>query len=122
MGLLDSFLGKSKDGKQQAKVNWIPLNNISQLDDVVEASKTNKVIVFKHSTRCSISASVLNKFEKKIGEDYQLYFLDLISNRDVSNAVAEKFNIVHESPQLLLIENGEVIQYDSHYGILELNL
>lgn len=122
MGLLDSFLGKNKEGNEGAKVNWIPLTNISQLDDVVEVSKGNKVIIFKHSTRCSISASVLNKFEKKIGDSYQLYFLDLISYRGISNAIADKFNVLHQSPQALLIENGEVTQYDSHYGILDLDL
>ena len=121
MGLLDSFLGKNREEKEGAKVNWIPLTNISQLDDIVEVSKTNKVIIFKHSTRCSISASVLNKFEKKIGEDYQLYFLDLISHRDISNEIANRFNVVHQSPQVLLIENSEVTQHDSHYGILDIN-
>ncbi|MDO3695503.1 bacillithiol system redox-active protein YtxJ [Wenyingzhuangia sp. chi5] len=120
MGLLDSFLGKNKEENKDAKVNWIPLTDISQLDDVVKASKNNKVVIFKHSTRCSISASVLNKFEKKIGDSYQLYFLDLISYRDISNAIADKFNVVHQSPQAIFLENEKVVQHDSHYGILDL--
>ncbi|ANW96485.1 general stress protein [Wenyingzhuangia fucanilytica] len=123
MGLLDSILGKNKGEKQEGNVvKWIPLTAVSQLDNIVEVSKTNKAIIFKHSTRCSISASVLNKFEKKIGEGYQLYFLDLINHRDVSNAIAEQFNIVHESPQAILLENGKVSQQASHYEILELDL
>ncbi|MGY5356113.1 bacillithiol system redox-active protein YtxJ [Wenyingzhuangia sp. IMCC45467] len=122
MGLLDSFLGKNKEEKKDTNsVNWIPLTNINQLDEVIASSKTNKVVVFKHSTRCSISTSVLNKFEKQIGEGYKLYFLDLIRFRDISNEIASRFNVVHQSPQAIFIENEKVVQHDSHYGILELS-
>ncbi len=118
MGLFNKILGSKEEAK--AKVNWIELTSVAQLDDAVAASKDSKVVIFKHSTRCSISASVLNKFEKQIGEEYKLYFLDLIAHRDISAAIAEKFNVVHQSPQALFLENGEVTQHDSHYSILEL--
>ncbi|MGY5352754.1 bacillithiol system redox-active protein YtxJ [Wenyingzhuangia sp. IMCC45533] len=120
MGFFDKILGSKDNASSASKVNWIELTNVSQLDEVVEASKTSKVIIFKHSTRCSISASVLNKFEKQVGDDYQLYFLDLIAHRDISAAIAEKFNVVHQSPQAIFVESGKVTQQDSHYGILEL--
>lgn len=123
MGLLDSILGKNKgEENNKSKVDWHPITNVAQLDEIVEVSKTNKVVIFKHSTRCSISASVLNKFEKQIGDEYSLYFLDLIVHRDISAAIAEKFNVVHQSPQAIFLKDGKVTQHDSHYGILELDL
>ncbi len=121
MGFFDKILGSKSDNKNAAsKVNWIELTNVAQLDEALEASKTEKVVLFKHSTRCSISAGVLNKFEKQIGEGYKLYFLDLIAHRDISAAIAGKFGVVHQSPQAIFLENGKVTQHDSHYSILEL--
>jgi len=122
MGFFDKILGSKSKEESTRKPNWVELSSVAQLDEVVEASKTEKVILFKHSTRCSISASVLNKFEKKIGEESKLYFLDLIAHRDISAAIAEKFNVVHQSPQAIVLENGKVSQHDSHYGILDLTL
>lgn len=123
MGLFNKILGGNKtEEKQEAKESkWNALVSVGQLDEIVEASKAKKAVIFKHSTRCSISSSVLNKFEKQIGEEYQLYYLDLIAYREVSNAIAEKFGVVHQSPQALILEDGKVTQHDSHYGILELD-
>lgn len=123
MGLFNNILGNNKSEKKDKVskgVKWVALTEFAQLDEIVEASKTQKVVLFKHSTRCSISASVLNKFEKQIGDEYKLYFLDLITYRDLSAAIAERFQVVHQSPQAIFIENGKVTQHDSHYGILEL--
>ncbi|NJB82356.1 bacillithiol system redox-active protein YtxJ [Wenyingzhuangia aestuarii] len=121
MGFFDKILGSKSEGEQKtSKVKWNELTTVAQLEEVVAASKENKVVIFKHSTRCSISASVLNKFEKQIGEGYTLYFLDLIAHRDISAAIADKFKVVHQSPQAIFLENGKVTQQDSHYGILEL--
>ncbi len=121
MGLFDKILGgKSSGAKEQTKVDWNELTSVDQLNSVVESSQNSKAIIFKHSTRCSISASVLNKFEKQVGEGHQLYFLDLIAHRDISAAISDKFKVVHQSPQAIVLEKGEVIQHDSHYGILDL--
>lgn len=123
MGLFNKILGnnKSEGSQENSKVQWIPLTSTKQLNEAAEASDDQKVILFKHSTRCSISASVLNKFEKQVGEGYKLYYLDLIAHRDISAAIAEKFNVVHQSPQAIVLENGKVTQHDSHYGILDLD-
>lgn len=125
MGFFDKILGNDKPVEQKENKNtnskWTFLTEVAQLDEVLEASKAKKTIIFKHSTRCSISSSVLNKFEKKIGEEYKLYFLDLIAHRDISAAIAEKFQVVHQSPQAIVLEGGKVTQHDSHYGILELD-
>lgn len=122
MGFFDKILGSKNTEESKSKPNWVELTSVGQLDEAAEASKTQKVILFKHSTRCSISASVLNKFEKMVGEEHKLYFLDLIAHRDISAAIAEKFNVVHQSPQAVVLENGKVTQHDSHYGILDLTL
>jgi len=99
-------------------MNWITLNNISQLDEIKSAQGYS--ILFKHSTRCSISMMAKKKFEfewDSLPAETPLYFLDLISHRNISNAIAETFKVHHESPQLLLIKDGECIFEASHSEI-----
>ena len=117
MGL---FSKSKKESTKTVKTNWTDLTTVAQLDEAVVLSNSKTVVLFKHSTRCSISASVLNKFEKQISEDVQVFYLDLIAYREVSNAIAEKFAVEHQSPQALVLRNGKVIANDSHYGINEL--
>ena len=99
-------------------MNWIPLETIEQLQQIKEAAGHS--ILFKHSTRCSISLMAKRKFEFEwdaLPEDTSLYFLDLIKYRPISNAIAELFDVHHESPQLLLIKEGECIYEASHSEI-----
>ena len=120
MGIFDKIVGnKNGEGQEHNKADWKMLTSISQLNDVAEASRQQKVIIFKHSTRCTISASVLSKFEKRIPSGYQIFLLDLIAHRDVSLAIAEKFDVIHQSPQVVFLEEGKVIQHSSHYDILD---
>jgi bacillithiol system protein YtxJ len=96
-------------------MNWIPLTNLEQLNGIGDAEGYS--VIFKHSTRCSVSMMAKKRFEHDwdaIPESTSVYFLDLISNREVSNAIAQKFSVHHESPQLLLIKNGECIYETSH--------
>lgn len=96
-------------------MTWTQLNNLEQLADIKSAEGYS--VIFKHSTRCSVSMMARKRFEYEwdaIPEGTSLYFLDLIKHRDVSNAIAEQFNVYHESPQLLLIRNGECIYETSH--------
>jgi len=96
-------------------MNWIPLTNLEQLESIGDAEGYS--VIFKHSTRCSVSMMAKKRFEHDwdaIPEGTSVYFLDLISNREVSNAIAQKFSVHHESPQLLLIKNGECIYETSH--------
>ena len=100
-------------------MNWIPLNTLEQLESIKEKSQATPQLIFKHSTRCSISTMALNRFERATTKpEIDFYFLDLIANRQISNAVAEQFKVHHESPQILLIKNGECIYDESHNGIL----
>ena len=99
-------------------MNWIELVNETQVDEIKENSKNQPVIIFKHSTRCSISNMAKNRLEREQkGEQLQFYYLDLLRHRGVSNKISGDFNVHHESPQILVIRNGECIYEDSHNGI-----
>ncbi|WP_419801727.1 bacillithiol system redox-active protein YtxJ [Mucilaginibacter sp.] len=100
-------------------MNWINLTSAEQLNEIKAA--IGHSIIFKHSTRCSISMMAKKRFEldgKLFDENITpLYFLDLIKYRDLSTKVAQMFNVHHESPQLLLIKNGKCILDQSHSSI-----
>src|ERR1700759_3827812 len=99
-------------------MNWISLESAEQLNGIKE--KQGYSIIFKHSTRCSISLMAKRRFEMDLPalpENLPIYFLDLIKYRDISNQVAQEFHVYHQSPQLLLIKGGECILDQSHGGI-----
>ncbi len=97
---------------------WNQLTDITQLEPIKQASFNKPQIIFKHSTRCSISSMALNRLERETAPDNaDFYFLDLIQYRSVSNAVADVFDVYHESPQVLIIKNGECTYDESHQGI-----
>ena len=99
-------------------MNWISLTDIAQLDSITKNSFDTPQVIFKHSTRCSISSMALNRLEREEAPtNADFYYLDLIKHRDISNAIADKFNVYHESPQILVIKNGECIYDESHQGI-----
>lgn len=101
-------------------INWIPLESSQQLDEIVKLSSSTPCLVFKHSTRCSISSMAKSRLEKSwdfSGEDLKPYYLDLIQFRSISNEIAERFGIHHESPQILLIRNGACTYDASHLDI-----
>lgn len=100
-------------------MNWIALENITQLDTIKQESKKYPVLIFKHSTRCSVSRAALRLFENtwNFNGAIEMYFIDLLIYREVSNAVAEVFDITHQSPQVLLIENGKCVYHVSHESI-----
>lgn len=100
---------------------WIELNDISQLDDIKQQSFKSPIAIFKHSTSCGISRMVKRNFEADIKNKSQvessIYYLDLLAHRNISNEIAERFGIRHESPQLVIIENGNVKHHASHNSI-----
>lgn len=99
-------------------MNWISLTDITQLDSISKTSFETPQVIFKHSTRCSISSMALNRLERETPPtNTDFYYLDLIKYRDISNAIAEKFDVYHESPQVLVIKNGECVYDESHQGI-----
>lgn len=99
-------------------MNWKELSSVDQIKDIVESSMEKPTVIFKHSTRCSISAMVLNRLERKWKEsEVDFYFLDLIRYRDVSNEIERTLNIPHESPQAIALVNRKVVYDASHNGI-----
>lgn len=99
-------------------MNWINIEREEQLKEIQEQQKTS--IIFKHSTRCSISMMAKKRVDLDadlLPVDISCYFLDLIKYRTISNEIASMFNVHHESPQLLVVKNGECILDQSHGGI-----
>lgn len=99
-------------------MNWIPLTDEKQLDEVVVNSNTVPQVIFKHSTRCSISSMAKNRLDRKDAPPgINFYYLDLIKYRSLSNKIARDFQVIHQSPQVLVIENGKCVYHESHSGI-----
>ncbi|MGB5357432.1 MAG: bacillithiol system redox-active protein YtxJ [Eudoraea sp.] len=122
MGFLNGlFNDKGRDKKTtENKTDWIDLSSQDQLKEIVENSYDRMQIIFKHSTSCGISSMVLRSFKASFNlepDKAQLYYLDLRRYRDISNEIANKFQVAHESPQVLVIRNGDVVEHDSHSDI-----
>ena len=99
-------------------MDWKNLTSIDQLDAIATESFNLPQVLFKHSTRCSISSMALNRLESNTApQGVDFYLLDLLQHRDISAAIAEKFKVHHESPQVLVIINGECTYDESHMGI-----
>lgn len=99
-------------------MDWIRLELPEQIETIRKNSAQKPQLIFKHSTRCSVSSMVLQRLERNgLPASIDCYFLDLIAHRNISNLVADTFNVWHESPQALLIKNGECVFDESHMGI-----
>lgn len=99
-------------------MNWIPLTDTRQLEEIREKSKQKPQVIFKHSTRCSISSMAKGRLDRSTPpQNIDFYFLDLIANRNISDQIAKEFNVYHESPQVLIISKGECVYDESHASI-----
>jgi bacillithiol system protein YtxJ len=102
-------------------MDWIQLTKEQDLNTIKDISNSQAVLIFKHSTRCSISSTALNRLERSWKEEevknIKPYFLDLLNFRAISNHITDEFKITHESPQILLIRNGQCIYSASHLSI-----
>lgn len=102
-------------------MQWLPLTHNAQLDAIDAASAERPVLLFKHSTRCSISRTVLDRLERAwtAADDaaHTSYYLDLLRHRDISDAIAERYGVRHESPQVLVIRNGRCVHHAAHTAI-----
>ena len=125
MGLLNKIFGGTSETKEEKVLPWIPLNDVQQLALIDKKSATKTQVLFKHSTRCGISRMVMNQFVDAYNlteKDFDLYYLDLLNHRDVSNEIGYKFQVMHESPQLLIVKNGTVVTHASHGAINSIDL
>ena len=99
-------------------MNWIVLNNVQQLNEIKELSKSRVQVIFKHSTRCTASSIAKNRLERNVQPaETDFYFLDLLKFRSLSDKIAADFAVYHESPQILLIKDSACIYDESHSGI-----
>lgn len=102
-------------------MNWKKLTNSSQLEEIKALSKEKPVLIFKHSTRCSISSMSLDRLLRnwKQGDEEKVepYYLDLITFRALSDQIEDEFGVEHASPQVILVKDGKAIYDNSHFGI-----
>lgn len=100
-------------------MTWTPLISLGELEQVFELSNIKPVAIFKHSTRCSISAMAKSRLERqwKFDDKVPAYYLDLLEYRDVSDTLSDKTGVMHESPQFLLISKGKCVYHASHNNI-----
>ncbi len=103
--------------------NWSKILTLNDLEDLIKMSFQDKILIFKHSTRCSISSMAKNRIESgNISAIENCYLLDLLSHREISNKIESIFSVKHESPQVLIIKEGKCIQHLSHLDINWLNI
>ncbi|ODS90081.1 bacillithiol system redox-active protein YtxJ [Chryseobacterium lacus] len=99
---------------------WKLISSETDVEEALADSYGNKVVIFKHSTRCHISKRVLKNFEKQVKKSDKeaiYYFLDLLSYRSISDAIAERLEVQHQSPQMIVVENGIAVRNASHQNI-----
>ena len=106
---------------KSSKMDWINLNSVEQLTEIDEKSKNKVQVLFKHSTRCSVSTFAKRILTSEYSDEIKLkadvYYLDLIAFREVSNLIAAKYCVAHESPQILVIKDGKCIFNASHSDV-----
>lgn len=118
-----SFFNKifgSDETQNSSPSFWKIMESEEDLKNAIAQSFERKVVIFKHSTRCHISKTVLRNFENEVSnsdKNVDYYFLDLIDHRPISNKIAEDFGITHQSPQLIVLENGKAVKDASHQSI-----
>jgi bacillithiol system protein YtxJ len=102
-------------------MNWIALKSPNQLEVLRAESKNQPIIIFKHSRTCSISNTALNRLERNWKEEEMAsvkpYYLDLLSYREISGSIADLFDVEHQSPQVIVLKNGEAVFHKSHFEI-----
>ena len=110
---------------EETYLSWTPLISVEEINTIIEISKNQSILIFKHSTRCGISRMVIKQFESLFNEEnkqLKVYYLDLLNFREVSSKLSEVFQVIHQSPQLLVIKNGISVYNESHYEITKVNL
>ena len=119
MGLFDIFKTKGNTPIQQ--LNWYTIRSADQLTELDRLSKDKLMVIFKHSTSCPISKMAFKRFQKEADfdtEQVDLFYVGVINDREVSNAIASHYGVMHQSPQLIIIKEGDVIHHASHSAIV----
>ena len=126
MGFFKNIFGdKTSKEVEETYLSWTPLISIEEINNIKEISRIQSILIFKHSTRCGISRMVIKQFESLFNEEnkqLKVYYLDLLNFREVSSKLSEVFQVIHQSPQLLVVKNGISVYQESHYEITKVNL
>ena len=126
MGFLKNIFGnKTSKEVKETYLSWTPLISVDEINTIKEISKNHSILIFKHSTSCGISRMVMKQFESLFNEEnkhLKVYYLDLLNFREVSSKLSEVFQVIHQSPQLLVVKNGISVYDESHYEITKVNL
>ena len=126
MGVFKNIFGnKTLNEVEETYLSWTPLISIEEINNIKEISKIQSILIFKHSTSCGISRMVMKQFESLFNEENEhlkVYYLDLLNFREVSSKLSEVFQVIHQSPQLLVVKNGISVYDESHYEITKVNL
>ena len=121
MSLLKKIFGSNEISRATKKIiPWNRLTSVNQLIEIEKESFHQPIAIFKHSTRCGTSSMALRQFESQFETDntsVKLYFLDLLSFKDISNEISIRFQVFHESPQLIVLKDGNTIHHSSHHQI-----
>ena len=119
MSFFNTVFGTSDEKNPLSKVGWRSLTDLGQLNEIIDLSTEKPVVIFKHSTRCSISRMALKQFENEfdLNEKVVSFVLDLIEYRNISNEIASRFGVQHQSPQIILICDGKAVYNASHESI-----
>lgn len=90
-----------------------------ELDALVVRSSTRPVLIFKHSPTCGTSYFALDELSAWGQEQdaADVHLVDVIAHRVVSNEIARRFGVRHQSPQVLLVRDGRVLWHASHYSV-----
>ena len=123
--LKNIFGDKTSKEVKETYLSWTPLISVEEINTIREISKIQAILIFKHSTSCGISRMIMKQFESLFNEEnkhLKVYYLDLLNFREVSSKLSEVFQVIHQSPQLLVIKNGISVYDDSHFGITKVNL
>jgi bacillithiol system protein YtxJ len=120
MSFLNNLFKRKSDAEDRVEIHWHTLTGQADLDELITLSHEVPCMIFKHSTRCSISSVARGRLERNWIFDrveVEAWYLDLITYRDLSNRIEAHFGVAHQSPQVILIRNGKAVYDDSHGGI-----
>lgn len=120
MGFLGGIFGTKKEKEPEKILPWRLLDSEEQLDEIVQDSSGDLTAIFKHSTSCGVSSMSLRRFEREYDlelENVKLYILDILSYRSISDEVMKRFQVWHESPQLILLRHGKPLAHFSHHQV-----
>lgn len=113
MGFLDRLMGTTT-----RPTHWKELHSLTDLEQALAVSSERPVVLFKHSVACGISAGAHDRLEQLAADErYSFYYLDLLAHRDVSNEIAKRLGVIHQSPQIIVVKNGKAAFSTSHHAI-----